>query len=337
MPLLGRKKIAALLLNIDRDAAARILKNFREDDIIAIGEAMNEISGKDIPREELDVIYQDFREMLQQRSGVFRPRTEEMEKLLHSSLGPEKTKEILSQLQHRFIPTSPFTALGRYPKQILAKILKNEHPQTVALVLSQIESNRSARVIAEMDEDLRLDVLTRIARLKTPPMEILTQISNTMKEKANQALVEESPEEAQDRLRTVADVLNRVDRQTEKSVLGKIAEDNAEMAEEIKELMFTFEDLLLVDHRAMQKILSGINVQVLAMALKGANKELELFIMGNVSKRVKKLIEDEKELMGAKPVEDVVEAQKEIVNTVRALIESGEIQINRASEEELLV
>jgi flagellar motor switch protein FliG len=128
-----------------------------------------------------------------------------------------------------------------------------------------------------------------------------------------------------------------VDRQTEKSVLGKIAEDNAEMADEIKELMFTFEDLLLVDHRAMQKILSGINVQVLAMALKGANKELELFIMGNVSKRVKKLIEDEKELMGAKPLEDVVEAQKEIVNTVRALIESGEIQINRASEEELLV
>jgi len=337
MALVGRRKIAALLLNLDREAAARVLKNFNEDDILAIGEAMKEISGKDIPHEELNRIYDDFREMMKVRAGVFRPRNEEMEKLLSTSLGPDRSGNILSQLQYRFTHASPFTGLTRYPKEILVKILKEEHPQTVSLVLSQIDSSRAAQVIAELEEEMRLDVITRIAKLKIPPMQILGQIANTMKEKANQALLEESPEESKARLRTVADVLNRVDRQTEKSVLGKIAENDADMAEEIKELMFTFEDLLLVDHRAMQKILSGINVQVLAMALKGANKELELFILGNVSKRVKKLIQDEKELIGPKPVEEVAAAQREIVNTVRALIESGEISINRASEEEMVV
>jgi len=108
------------------------------------------------------------------------------------------------------------------------------------------------------------------------------------------------------------------------------------MAEEIKDLMFSFDDLVLVDKRAMQKILSGINVQVLALALKGANKAVEGYIMDNVSKRVKKLIFDEKELLGPKPIEEVIQAQKEVVATVRVLIESGEISINRSSEEELL-
>ena len=148
---------------------------------------------------------------------------------------------------------------------------------------------------------------------------------------------DESPEDIKDRLKTVADVLNRVDKETEKSVLGQISETDAEMAEEIKELMFTFDDLALVDKRAMQKILSGINVQVLALSLKAAKKEVDEYIMSNVSKRVKKLIDDEKELMGPKTLEEVTGAQKEIVTTVRALIESGEITISRASEEELLV
>lgn len=337
MALAGRKKIAALLMNIDKESAATILKNFNEDDILAIGEAMKDISGNDIAHDEMISIYEDFKERMKERSGFFRPRTEEMETIISSSLGPEKSQNVLSQLRtNRFTVGSPFNALNRYPKEILVKILQDEHPQTVAQVMSQIDSSRAAQVITDLEEELRLDVLTRIAKLKTPPMEILAQIANAMKDKANQALVEESPEEAQERLRTVADVLNRVDTQTEKSVLGKIAEDNSEMAEEIKELMFTFEDLLLVDKRAMQKILSGINVQVLAMGLKGAGKELERFILGNVSQRVKKLILDEKELLGPKPREEVVAAQREIVNTVRALIESGEITINRASEEELV-
>jgi flagellar motor switch protein FliG len=334
---MGRKKIAALLLSLEREVASKVLKNFNEDDILAIGEAMKEISGMDISQDEMDRIYDDFKDLMKSRAGIFRPRDEAVDQLFTDSLGPEKGNDIISQLQRGYIPTSPFISLTRYPKEVLAKILREEHPQTIALVLSHIESNRAAQVIAELEEEMRLDVITRIAKLKNPPMEILMQIAYTMKEKAAQALLEESPDDARDRLRTVADVLNRVDTETEKSVLGKIAESDAGMAEEIKELMFTFDDLLLVDKKAMQKILSGINVQVLAMALKGAARDVEQFIMNNVSKRVQKLIQDEKEMMGPRPMEEVSEAQKEIVTTVRALIESGEITINRASEEELLV
>lgn len=336
MALKGRRKIAALLLNLNREASAEVLKNFSEDDIIAIGEAMKEISGKDIPIEEMNEIYEEYKKMVQVRSGIFRPRDEEMEKLLAASVGEDKSASILNQLASGYVPSSPFTPLARFPKEILLRIIQDEHPQTIALVLSQIDSSRAAQVITELEEDVRLDVITRIAKLKYPTMEIMTQIAFTLKEKAKQALFEESPDDAKERLSTVANVLNRVDQETERSVLGKIAETDADMAEEIRELMFTFADLKLVDKRSMQKILSGINVQVLAMALKGAEPDLEEFIMENVSKRVRKLIQDEKELLGPKPLEDVMEAQKEIVATVRGLIESGEVSINRASEEELV-
>jgi len=337
MPLEGNQKIAALLLTLDRNVASQVLRHFKEEEILAIGEAMKEISGKDIPKEEMDKLYDEFREMMRERFGVFRPRDEALEELLKVSLGPEKSASILDMLNRRYSPASPFKALAKYPKEILARVFRDEHPQTIALALSSIESNRAAQVITELDEAMRLDILTRIARLKHPPNDVCISIAEKLRQKADRAMAEESPDEVRIRLRTVADVLNRVDKETEKSVLGQISETDADMAEEIKELMFTFDDLLLVDKRAMQKILSGINVQVLALALKAANKEVENFILSNVSQRVRKLIEEEKDLMGPKTKEEVNGAQKEIVATVRALIESGEITINRASEEELLV
>ena len=197
-------------------------------------------------------------------------------------------------------------------------------------------SIKSHRLTTLIREELRLDIITRIAKLKSPPEDVNLNIAMKLEAKAKPAMVKDDPEETLSRLKTVADVLNRVDKEMEHQVLGKISETDADMAEEIRELMFTFEDLLLVDKRAMQKILSGINVQVLAMALKGATKNVEDYIMGNVSIRVRKLIEDEKELMGPQPMEEVVTGQKEIVATVRALIESGEISINRSTEEELI-
>lgn len=337
MALEGNQKIAALLLTLDRNVASQVLRHFKEEEILAIGEAMKEISGKDIPKEEMDKLYDEFQTMMRERFGVFRPRDEALEDLLKTSLGPERSASILDMLNRRYSPASPFKALAKYPKEILAKVFRDEHPQTIALALSSIESNRAAQVITELEEPMRLDILTRIAKLKHPPNDVSLSIADKLRQKADHAMAEESPDEVKSRLRTVADVLNRVDKETEKSVLGQISETDADMAEEIKELMFTFDDLLLVDKRAMQKILSGVNVQVLALALKAANKEVENFIMSNVSQRVKKLIEEEKELMGPKTKEEVTNAQKEIVATVRVLIESGEITINRASEEELLV
>jgi flagellar motor switch protein FliG len=336
--LRGMQKIGALLMNLDKNAAAQVLKSFSEDEILAIGEAMRDISGMDIPKEEMARIYNDFQRQIQERTGVFRPRGDEVEAIFHSSLGPDRSEEVLNELNRRKVPASSyFKKLGSFPKEVLARVLSEEHPQTIALVLSHIDSARAAKVLNELEEDTRLDIITRIATLKSPSNELNLSIAVKLEEKAKKALKEDSPEEAHERLRTVADMLNQVDKDTEKSVLGKISETDEEMAEEIRDLMFTFDDLTLVDKRAMQKILSGINVQVLAMALKGAKEKVETFIMSNVSTRVKRLILDEKELMGPKSREEVEGAQKEIVGTVRALIESGEITINRASEEELLV
>ncbi len=336
MALEGKQKIAALLLNLDRNAAAQVLKNFSEDEIIAIGQAMKAISGKDIPAEELIRIYEEFGMAMKERSWIFRPRGEDVENLFAASLGPEKSEPIINELMKLQKSGSVFTRLKTYPNEVLSNALKEEHPQTIALVLSNIESGKAAKVITELDEDKRLDILTRIAKMKNPPDEILKNIAEKINEKAALAMTQDNPEEARGRLRTVADVLNQVDKDTGNNVLTKISEDDSEMAEEIKDLMFTFDDLLLVDKRAMQKLLSGINVQVLAMGLKGAKSEVEEFILGNISKRVQKLILEEKELMGPKSQEEVTAAQKEIVAVVRALMESGEITINRSTEEELL-
>lgn len=337
MMLVGKYKIAALLLNLEKNEAARVLQSFTEEKMMAIAETMREISGMDIPKEEISRIYEDFKKSLRIRSGIFKPRPDQVEELFAASLGEGKTDDLFNELDQKIIPESPFKQLTRFPREILARILQDEHPQTIALALSQIESNRAAQVITQLEEDLRLDILTRIAKLKNPSKEILRNIAIKLAEKAKDLMVTESPDDAKERLQTVADVLNRVDKDTEKNVLSKISEKDSEMAEEIRELMFTFDDLLLVDKRAMQKILSGINVQVLALALKGAHKQVENFIMSNVSQRVKKLIQDEKEMLGPRTVEEVTGAQKEIVAIVRTLIENGEITISRSSEEELLV
>jgi flagellar motor switch protein FliG len=331
------QKIGALLMNMEKSAAAEVLKHFSEDNILAIGEAMKDLDGMDIPREEMARIYREFKVMMRARAGVFRPRDRDVDEIFSASLG-EKAEEIVHELNRRKMPISSyFKKLAGFPSEILTGVLKDEHPQTIALVLSNIDSNKAAQVLTELEEELRLDIITRIAKLKSPPESVNLNIAMKLEAKAKQAMVKDDPEEALGRLKTVADVLNRVDKEMEQQVLGKISETDADMAEEIKELMFTFDDLLLVDKRAIQKILSGINVQALAMALKGANQSVESYIMGNVSQRVKKLIEDEKELLGPKPMEEVVSAQKEIVATVRALIESGEITISRSTEEELVV
>jgi flagellar motor switch protein FliG len=336
--LKGMQKIGALLMTLDKNVAAQVLKSFSEEQFMAIGEAMRDISGMDIPKDEMARIYSDFQRRLQERTGMFRPRGDDVEAIFHSSFGPDKSEEVLNELNRRKVPASSyFKKLGSFPKEIVARVLSDEHPQTIALVLSHIDSSRSAKVLNELDEEMRLDIITRIATLKSPSNDLNLSIAVKLEAKAKKAFQEDSPEEAHERLRTVADMLNQVDKDTEKSVLGKISENDEQMAEEIRDLMFTFDDLLLVDKRAMQKILSGINVQVLAMALKGAKEKVEEFIMSNVSSRVKRLILDEKELMGPKSREEVEGGQKEIVATVRALIESGEIAINRSSEEELLV
>ena len=336
--LKGMQKIGALLMTLDKNVAAQVLKSFSEEQVLAIGEAMRDISGMDIPKEVMSRIYSDFQSRIGERTGMFRPRGDEVEAIFHSSFGPDKSEEVLNELNRRKVPASSyFKKLGSFPKEILARVLSDEHPQTIALVLSHIDSSRSAKVLNELDEEMRLDIITRIATLKSPSNELNLSIAVKLEAKAKRAFQEDSPEEAQERLRTVADMLNQVDKDTEKSVLGKISENDEQMAEVIRDLMFTFDDLLLVDKRAMQKILSGINVQVLAMALKGAKEKVEEFIMSNVSSRVKRLILDEKELMGPKSREEVEGGQKEIVATVRALIESGEIAVNRSSEEELLV
>jgi len=336
MMLNGKHKVAAFLLNLSKEEAAEVLKFFTEDQILGIAETMKEISGKDISHDEISTVFSDFDKRLKKRSKVFRARSDEVDELFSSSLGPNLGGTLLNELDNRVVPESPFRKFTKYPKDVLVKILNMEHPQTIALVLSQIDSNKAAQVLIDLEEDIRLDIVTRIANLKAPSKEILRNVAAMLSTRVRQIMVEENPDDIKERLQTVADVLNRVDKDTEKSVLGKISETDAEMAEEIKDLMFSFDDLVLVDKRAMQKILSGINVQVLALALKGANKAVEGYIMDNVSKRVKKLIFDEKELLGPKPIEEVIQAQKEVVATVRVLIESGEISINRSSEEELL-
>src|SRR5262245_4464408 len=254
--------------------------------------------------------------------------------VLEKALGDQRAIEIINRLQGA-LQMTPFDFIKRTDPQQLLNFIQNEHPQTIYLILAHLNAEHGATILSALPAEIQVDVAQRIAVMERATPDIIMEIEKVLERNIASVFTQEMT--AAGGVRSVAEMLNRVDRSTEKAIMEKLEETNPDLADEIKRLMFVFDDLLLIDDRSIQRILRDVDQKDLILAMKGAGEEVKAKIFKNMSQRARALIQEEMEVMGPTRLKNTEEAQQKIVNTIRQLEEMGEIVVARGGEEEIFV
>ncbi|MEJ5227442.1 flagellar motor switch protein FliG [Thermodesulfovibrio sp.] len=320
----GIEKVAALLSLIGEDAATELFKHFDPIELARIIPMMSRIK---LSQEEADLILQEFAEKI--GTAPVRVDVEYIKGILTKAFGEEQAQKLLSKIESG---ASAFDILRWLDSSSIATMLQREHPQTIAIVLAHLEPVQAAEVLGRLPEQLKIEVSQRIASLD--------QISPTILSELEDVLQSQLRSYTQSRriggIKTVAEILNQLDRTSEELILKNIEEKDPILAEEIRKLMFTFEDLINVDDRGIQTILKEISTDDLALALKMASEELKEKIFRNMSSRAVEILKEEMESKGPVRVSDVEKAQMNIVRVARRLEEEGKIVIGGKGGEEVI-
>ncbi len=304
------------------DAASRVFKNLRERDIEELSLEIANL--KDIPSEVIEHVVDEFYQMVKVRDYIIDGGMEYAQRLLEQSIGGVKAYEIVHRVQSA-ISTSGFNMLKHIDATQLAGMLQNEHPQTIALILTHLEPRQAALVLARLPRELQDDVTYRIGTMEKISTELLQTVEQTLTERLEGEVSGELNEAGG--AMVVAEILNNSSKTVERAILESLDERDPMLAQEIRNLMFTYEDILLLDDRSVQRVLKEVDSKMLAVALKGSSNEIRNKFFNNMSERAAGMIREEIELMGPTRVKVVEEAQREIVAIVRNLEEEGEIVI----------
>ena len=254
--------------------------------------------------------------------------------LLEKALGGEKAMAVIGKLTSS-LQVKPFEFIRKTDASQLINFIQDEHPQTIALILSYLSSQQASTIISALPPENQADVARRIATMDRTSPDVIKEVERVLESKlANLVNQDYTIIGGVDR---VVDILNSTDRGTEKHIMEILEIEDPELADEIRKKMFVFEDILLLDDRSIQRVLKDVDNNELALALKGANEEVQAAIFNNLSKRLAEMIKEDMEFMGPVRMKDVEEAQQKIVNVIRKLEESGDIIISRGGGDELIV
>ncbi|ACJ75263.1 flagellar motor switch protein FliG [Thermosipho africanus TCF52B] len=328
----GKRKAAILLVLMGPENAANVLKNLDESDVEQLTiEIANLGNVKDDEKQE---VLQEFKELSKAREMLLSGGIEYAKEMLIKAFGPERAMKVIERLVSN-LQVKPFEFMRLADPMQVVNFLQSEHPQTIALVLSFLEPPLAAKVLSALPEKIQAEVVKRIALLDRASPDVVREIEKNLEKKFSGLGVQTLSQVGG--IDTAAEIINNIDRTTEKSIMEKLGYESPELAEEIRRRLFVFEDLLKLDDRSVQLVLREVDTRDLAVALKGASEELKEKIFNNMSKRAAQLLKDELEFMGPVRIKDVEEAQQKIINVVRRLEEAGEIVIARGGGEELIV
>jgi len=328
--LTGMQKAAVLMVTLGDETASNIFKYLEEDEIQTIS---REIAiTKHVQPEIAEEVMEEFHTMTQARSYISQGGIEYAKKLLIKSVGPEVARKIIDRLVKALESSAGFTSLERANPQQLSKFIQNEHPQTIALILAHLNASQAAELISSLPEALRSDVAMRMASLQEISPEVVRRISLILEQKLE--ALGSFATEAYGGVRAVAELFNRMDRNTGRAVLEKIETENPQLAASIRDLMFVFDDILLIDDNGITEILKRADKKTLTIALKGTSEELQNQFFRNMSSRAVELMKEEMEFMGPVKLKDVEKSQHEVVEIVRQLEEEGVISIGGGGGED---
>ena len=331
--LSGAQKAAAFLLSLDKEAAANVIKNIDEKVIVEVVEAMGRLEPEMVNGEAVKSLEREFIKSLRKPRGSRMRSDEELRTMLEQTLGKAQASELFKKIQQRLLHERPFLAIEKEPAELICKALERESDPVAALVLAHLDPSLSAEVLGLMEGERALGMVRRMATLIPPSFDTLVAIAQDLQARVREISEGPLPPNPTARLRTIAEVLNFSQPEVEKSVLDGIHRDEPKMATEIREFMFTWENLADLDARAMQKVLGSIDTRTLAVSLKGSSARVEANVMANLSSRVRDMVKDERELAGPMSLRDVSTARNEVLKAVRGLIESGEFRPVRAGED----
>lgn len=329
----GPKKAAILLLALGEDAAADVMKNLEEAEIQQVGYYMSRFT--DVSPEELDIVLEEFyRNSVMADEGVNISSSPDFVKnALTKALGADRAKELSDNLRAGE-EEAGLEAL-RYAEPIMiANYIRTEHPQTIALILSYLKNaEQSSAVLRDLPESLQADILYRMAVIESIPPGVISEMNEVLTEEMKTA---GSMATSVGGVEPVAEILNSVDKATETRILSSIEETNPELAEQIRELMFTFEDMALIDAKQMQLVMKDVDQADMVLALKTASDAVKELIFGSMSSRAAEMVREDLENLGPAKLSDVEAAQQKIIKVVKKLEEAGTIIIAGAGGGDLV-
>ncbi len=329
--LSGVRRAAAFMLALDPATAALLMQKFSEREVAMLSEEMSRMG--EVRGATSEKLLREFNTAIGGDRMTVEPMLQE---ILERAIGKERARELLEKIKRQTRDSEPFRALIPLDAKQVNQILRGEHPQVLSIVISHLEPSVSAEILRDMDDNLRYDVIKRIAGTAEVPIELVRQIDEVMEVRAY-SLARRGMEPPKDaRFKTVAKMLNVSDPSLTKGVLERLNKEKPDLATEIQQLMFVFEDLVKVDTKGIQKVLAEVDKGDLTLALRAAPPDIAQKLLGNLSARAREGIQEEMDTMGPKPLSEIEAAQKRILQQVRAMEERGEIKVDRGGAEKMV-
>ncbi|HLK48867.1 MAG TPA: flagellar motor switch protein FliG [Bryobacteraceae bacterium] len=328
------RKAAMLLIILGEQTSAEMMQHLSEEEVQRVSREVTKITA--ISSEQAEGVLQDFHHISTAGDYVARGGIEFARKLLLRAFHPEQARRLLDRLQKAIgAEASSFDAIQKADPQQLAKFIHNEHPQTIALVLSHLNTPQAAALLTSLPSGMRSDVAVRMASLDQISPEIITKIAGVIGQKLKS--LGDFSRESYGGVRAVAEVLNRLDSTSGREILENIERQDSNVAETIRHLMFVFEDLLLIDQIGMKEILGKVDRKVLTVALKGTSEQLRNHILSCMSQRGGEMLKEDMEALGPVKIKEVEAAQQQIINVVRELESQGVLGLKGAVGEQYVV
>ena len=328
----GREKIAVLMVSLGNDIAPEIYKKLDDATIELITLEIANLR-KVSPELKLEVL-KEAQEVLMAREFMARGGVDYARDVLERALGPERAQNLLARITAS-LQVKPFDFMRHTDATQILGFIQNEHPQTIALILSYLEPPQAAMILSGLTPEMQAEVTKRIATMDRITPEVLREVERVLERKLSTVMGQDFTMAGG--IDAVVALVNSADRTTERNIMEYLEENDPELAEEIKKRLFVFEDIMRLDARSLQRILREVDMKELSLALKGATEELKTKFFKNMSKRAAEMLQEDMEYMGPVRVKDVEEAQQKVVNVVRGLEEQGEIVIASGGEDELVV
>lgn len=328
---MGVKKVAVLLMSLKSQEAATILRHLRASEVEAITVEIANMKQVD-PGLQSEVL-SEFYHLAQAGQKIVEGGVDLARKILEEAFGAKVANEMMQKLTALW-QRRPFDILRRADPQQIELLLANEHPQTIALVLAYIDPDQAAQILGLLPMELRSEVARRIAIMEPASPDVLRDMEALIQQKLSTMAVDEVT--AAGGVNTIVPILNNLDRSSERMVLNQLAQTDPELADEIRNRMFVFENIVYLDDIAVQKTLRRVDSKTLAMALKGTSPEVSQKIFKNLSQKAGELLREDEAVLGPVRIRDVEQAQREVVAVIRQLENEGEVVISRGNEDEFI-
>lgn len=325
------QKAAAVMIALGAREAAEVYKHLREDEVEQLTVEIAKINR--LPGEELKAIVDDFYGLCLAQKVIAEGGLEFARDVLEKAFGPQQAVSYMERVT-KSLKTKSFDFIRKADYKSLLNILQNEHPQTIALILSYARAEQASQVISEISPELRIEVVERIAKLDRASPEMIGIVERILAKKFGSIISVDLMELGG--INHVADIMNNVDRSTEKQIFDELGLKDPELADNVRKLMFVFEDIVFLDDMSIQRFLREVDSKDLAVALKGSNSEVTTVIFNNMSKRMQETIASDIEFLHNVRLRDVEAAQQRIVDAIRKLEEEGELVISKGGKDDVI-